>query len=157
NAIINWRSAGDEVDYAVNDSGAKVLLVGSELMPTIGEIRDRLVNVEHVIEVTPDGADGDEYEALIEASTPLDRQPEVSPDDVCLVMYSSGTTGRPKGIMLTQANMVAHTVNAHDGWTFEPGDKSMVSMPLFHVGGSSYVLFGLHDGVPTVMTRDPDG
>jgi acyl-CoA synthetase (AMP-forming)/AMP-acid ligase II len=53
--------------------------------------------------------------------------------------------------------MVAHTVNAHDGWGFEPGDKSMVSMPLFHVGGSSYVLFGLHDGIATVMTRDPDG
>ena len=72
-------------------------------------------------------------------------------------MYSSGTTGRPKGVMLTHANMVAHTVNAHDGWEFEPGDKNMVSMPLFHVGGSSYVLFGIHDGVPSVMTRDPDG
>ena len=72
-------------------------------------------------------------------------------------MYSSGTTGRPKGVMLTHANMVAHTINAHDGWEFEPGDKSMVAMPLFHVGGSSYVLFGIHDGVPSVMTRDPDG
>ena len=38
-------------------------------------------------------------------------------------MYSSGTTGRPKGVMLTHANMVAHTINAHDGWEFEPGDK----------------------------------
>jgi acyl-CoA synthetase (AMP-forming)/AMP-acid ligase II len=53
--------------------------------------------------------------------------------------------------------MVAHTVNAHDGWEFEPGDTNMVSMPLFHVGGSSYVLFGIHDGVPSYMTRDPDG
>ena len=72
-------------------------------------------------------------------------------------MYSSGTTGRPKGVMLSHANMVAHTVNAHDGWEFEPGDKNMVSMPLFHVGGSSYVLFGIHDGVHSYMTRDPDG
>jgi acyl-CoA synthetase (AMP-forming)/AMP-acid ligase II len=52
--------------------------------------------------------------------------------------------------------MVQHTINVHDGWVFEPGDKSMVSMPLFHVGGSSWVLFGIHDGVPSVMTRDPD-
>ena len=72
-------------------------------------------------------------------------------------MYSSGTTGRPKGVMLSHANMVAHTINAHDGWEFEPGDKNMVSMPLFHVGGSSYVLFGIHDGVHSYMTRDPDG
>ena len=141
----------------MNDSGAKVLLVGSELMPLIRKIADRLTDVEHVIEVTPDGGDGDEYEALLAAAEPLERDPEVEPDDVCLVMYSSGTTGRPKGVMLTQANMIAHTLNAHEGWGFDEGDKNMVAMPLFHVGGSSYVLFGIHDGVPSVMTRDPDG
>lgn len=157
NAIINFRLAGDEIDYAVNDSGAKVLLVGSELLPTISAIRDKLVAVEEVIELTPDGAEGDQYEALLARATPLERDPEVRPDDTCLVMYSSGTTGRPKGVMLSQANMICHTVAAHDGWGFDPGDKNMVSMPLFHVGGSSYVLFGVHDGVPSVMTRDPDG
>lgn len=157
NAIVNWRSAGDEVDYAVNDSGAKVLVVGSELMPLVDTIRGRLTAVETILEVTPDGAQGDAYEAWLAAATPLDRQPDVEPGDVCLVMYSSGTTGRPKGVMLSQANMVAHTVHAHDGWEFVPGDKSMVSMPLFHVGGSSYILFGIHDGIPSVMTRDPDG
>ena len=157
NAVINFRLAGDEVDYAVNDSGAKVLLVGSELMPLINKIREQLTTVERIIEVTPDGADGDEYEALLAAAEPVGRAPEVEPDDVCLVMYSSGTTGRPKGVALTQTNMVAHTVNSHEGWGFDDGDKNMVSMPLFHVGGSSYVLFGIHDGVPSVMTRDPDG
>jgi acyl-CoA synthetase (AMP-forming)/AMP-acid ligase II len=155
-AIVNWRSAGDEVDFAVNDSGAKVLFVGIGLLPTIEKIRDRLVNVEHIISVTPDGAEGDEYEAWLAASDRVDRQAEVTPDDVCLVMYSSGTTGRPKGVMLSHRNMVAHTLNAHEGWDFEPGDKSMVSMPLFHVGGTSYVMFGIHDGIPSVMTRDPD-
>ena len=60
---MNWRSAGDEVDYAVNDSGARVLFVGAELMPAIEGIRDRLTNVEKVIVVTPDGAEGDEYAA----------------------------------------------------------------------------------------------
>jgi acyl-CoA synthetase (AMP-forming)/AMP-acid ligase II len=157
NAIINFRLAGAEVDYAVNDAGAKVLLVGSELMPLVEQIRDRLTTVEHVIEVTPEGGDGDEYEALLAGAEPRPRSAEVDPEDVCLVMYSSGTTGHPKGVALTQANMIAHTLNAHEGWGFDDGDKNMVSMPLFHVGGSSYVLFGIHDGVPSVMTRDPDG
>ena len=157
NAIINFRLAGDEVDYAVNDSGAKVLVVGSELMPLIRKIEDRLTHVEHVLELSPDGGEGDQYEALLAGAEPLERDPAVEVDDVCLVMYSSGTTGRPKGVMLTQANMLAHTRNAHEGWAFDDGDKNMVSMPLFHVGGSSYVLFGINDGVPSVMTRDPDG
>jgi acyl-CoA synthetase (AMP-forming)/AMP-acid ligase II len=157
NAIVNWRSAGDEVDYAVNDSGARVLLVGSELMPLVEGIRDRLTHVEHVLEVTPDGAEGDAYEAFLAASPRVGRVEEVEPDDTCLVMYSSGTTGRPKGVMLSHRNMVRHTLNAHDGWEFEPGDVNLVAMPLFHVGGSSYVLFGIHDGIASYMTRDPDG
>lgn len=157
NAIVNFRLAGDEIDYAVNDSGAKVLLVGSELLPAMSEIRDRLVHVEEVIELTPEGGQGDQYEALLARATPVGRDAAVEPGDTCLVMYSSGTTGRPKGVMLSQANLLAHTLAAHDGWGFDPGDKNMVAMPLFHVGGSSYVQFGIHDGIPSVMTRDPDG
>src|SRR3712207_3993809 len=85
-AIVNWRSAGDEVDYAVNDSGAKVLFVGVELMPTIDAIRDKLTDVERIITVTPDGADGDEYERWLASSEPLERPEETSADDVCLIM-----------------------------------------------------------------------
>lgn len=157
NAIINFRLAGDELDYVLNDSGAKVLIVGRDLRASIDRIRDRLTEVDQVIEVTPDGGDGDEYEALLAGASPAGRSAEVAPDDVCILMYSSGTTGRPKGVELTQANLIAHTVNAHEGWSFDEGDKNMVSMPLFHVGGSSYVQFGIHDGVPSVMTRDVDG
>src|SRR3954447_5871093 len=80
NAIINFRLAGDEVDYAVNDSGAKVLLVGSELMPLIRKIEDRLTGVEKIVEVTPDGADGDEYEALLAGAEPTERDPSIEPD-----------------------------------------------------------------------------
>ncbi|MBX5487734.1 MAG: long-chain-fatty-acid--CoA ligase [Mycolicibacterium hassiacum] len=157
NAIINFRLAADELDYVINDSDAKLLIVGRELRPGINRIRDKLTKVEHIIEVTPEGTDGDEYEAMLAAATPTDRSPDVQPDDVAIIMYSSGTTGRPKGVELTQANMIAHTVNAHDGFVFDPGDKSMVSMPLFHVGGSSYVQFSIYDGVPAVMTREVDG
>jgi acyl-CoA synthetase (AMP-forming)/AMP-acid ligase II len=157
NAIINFRLAADELDYVLNDSGAKLLIVGAELKPGVDKIRDKLTDVEHVITVTPEGSDGDEYEAMLAEATPVGRGDDVQPDDVCIIMYSSGTTGRPKGVELTQANMIAHTVNAHEGFEFDEGDKNMVSMPLFHVGGSSYVQFGIHDGVPSVMTREVDG
>ena len=155
-AIINFRLAGDEIDYVLNDSGAKLLIVGTELLPAIEKIRDRLTHVEEVITVTPDGADGDQYEAMLAAATPRGRSPEVTPNDVCVIMYSSGTTGNPKGIRLTQANLIAHTVNAGT-FEFEDDDKNMVSMPLFHVGGSSYAQFGIHAGIPSIMTREVDG
>lgn len=155
NAIINFRLAADELDYVLNDSGAKFLIVGKEFQPAVDQVRDKLDSVKHVISVTP-GSD-DEYEAMLAAATPTERSDDVDPDDVAIIMYSSGTTGRPKGVELTQANMIAHTINAHEGFEFDEGDKNMVSMPLFHVGGSSYAQFGIHDGVPSVMTRDVDG
>ncbi len=156
NAMVNFRLSGDELDFVLNDSGAKVVVVGAELAPTIDRIRDRLTGVQRVFALTPTGGDGDEYEALIAGATAVGRASDVEPDDVCMVMYSSGTTGRPKGVALTQANVIAHTVNAFADWAVEPDDVNMVSMPLFHVGGSAYVQFGVHSGVPSVMTRDPD-
>ena len=155
-AIINFRLAGEETDYVLNDSGAKLLIVGAELKDGIDVIRDRITGVEHVIEVTPEGSEGDEYEAMLAAATPRGRGADVSPDDVCVIMYSSGTTGNPKGIRLTQANLVAHTLNAGT-FEFEADDKNMVAMPLFHVGGSSYAQFGIHAGIPSIMTREVDG
>jgi len=71
-------------------------------------------------------------------------------------MYSSGTTGKPKGIELTQANLIAHTLNSNT-FDFEEDDKTLVAMPLFHVGGTSFVQFTIYAGVPTIMTREADG
>ena len=156
-AIINFRLAADELDYVLNDSGAKLLIVGAEFEPAVEKIRDKLSSLEHVVVVTPDGEDGDEYEAMLAAATPVGRSKDVEPDDVAIIMYSSGTTGRPKGVSLTQANLIAHTESAFAGWELEEGDKNLVAMPLFHVGGSSYMQLGLHTGVASYMTRDVDG
>lgn len=156
-AIVNFRLAADELDYVLNDSGATLLIVGAELLPAVERIRDRLTSLEHVVVVTPDGGDGDEYEAMLAAATPVGRSEDVEPDDVAIIMYSSGTTGRPKGVSLTQANLIAHTESAFAGWELDEGDKNLVAMPLFHVGGSSYMQLGLHTGVASYMTRDVDG
>jgi acyl-CoA synthetase (AMP-forming)/AMP-acid ligase II len=71
-------------------------------------------------------------------------------------MYSSGTTGNPKGVMLSHRNIVAHTENVGPALAFADGDRNLVAMPLFHVGGTCYALFGLYAGVPSTMTREPD-
>lgn len=153
NAIINWRLAGDELDYVINDAGARVLFVGHELLPTVELIRDRLVGVERVVVV---GGDDDELADLLASAEPVDRQPGVEPSDVCLVMYSSGTTGRPKGVMLTQHNMVEHTRHATGDVEYAPGDTMLVAMPMFHVGGSSYALFGPATGTHGYVIREVD-
>ena len=149
NAIINFRLAGDELDYVLNDSGAKVLIVGKELKPTIDKIRDELPNVEHIIEVTPEGGDDDEYEAMLAAATPVGRGDDVEPDDVCIIMYSSGTTGRPKGV----AAHPGQPDRAHGQRLTRVGNSTRATRTWSRCrcstsAGSSYVQFGLHDGMP---------
>lgn len=153
NAIVNWRLAGDELDYVINDSGARVLFVGHELVPAIDLIRDRLTSVERIVVV---GGEQDELAAWIAAAEPVDRADDVEPHDPCLVMYSSGTTGRPKGVVLTQHNMLVHTRNAMGDVEYGDGDMMLVAMPMFHVGGSSYALFGPATGTHGYVIREID-
>lgn len=151
--VVNWRLAGDELDYVINDSGASVLFVGAELRPAVEAIRDKLTGVTEIIVV---GGAEDGYEEFLAGAEPLTAQPEVTEDDLWLVMYSSGTTGRPKGVMLSHRNIVAHTVNVGPLLSFDEGDRNLVAMPLFHVGGTCYALFGIYTGVPSTMTREAD-
>lgn len=150
--IVNVRLAPEETAYVLSDCRATVLVVGSDLAAALPEQLD----MEHIIEVTPDGHAGDPYEAMLAAATPVGRTFESQPDDVVLILYSSGTTGRPKGVALTHFNVISHTTNGFDGWQVSGEDTNLVAMPLFHVAGTSYAQLGIHCGIPSVITRDVD-
>jgi acyl-CoA synthetase (AMP-forming)/AMP-acid ligase II len=152
-AVINWRLAAGELDYVINDSGASVLFAGADLRPAVEAIRDRLPGVTDVITV---GGPDDGYEAFLTTARPAGRGRDVAGEDLWLVMYSSGTTGRPKGVMLSHRNIVEHTKNAVPLAPLGPGDRNLVAMPLFHVGGTCYALFGIYAGAPSTFTREPD-
>jgi acyl-CoA synthetase (AMP-forming)/AMP-acid ligase II len=151
--IVNWRVIGDELVHVLNDSGARVLFVGEELRSAVEAIRTKVPGLDRVIVV---GGDEDEYESLLESATPVTTDPEVSDNDAALTIYSSGTTGRPKGVQLTQRALVNHIVNLSPPFPFEEGDANLVAMPLFHVGGIAYAFFGIRAGVPTFLTREPE-
>jgi acyl-CoA synthetase (AMP-forming)/AMP-acid ligase II len=152
-AVVNWRLAAGEMDYVINDSGASVLFAGAELLPAVDAIRDRIPRVTDVITV---GGPDDDYERFLAAARPAGRGRGVTGEDLWLVMYSSGTTGRPKGVMLSHRNLVEHTRNAVPVAPLGPGDRNLVAMPLFHVGGTSYALFGIYAGSASTFTREPD-
>src|SRR5204863_6910262 len=76
--------------------------------------------------------------------------------DVALQMYSSGTTGRPKGVMLTNGNLFAGVDANDEALGMSPESENLVAMPLFHVAGGAWGLFGLYYGCPNVLLREVD-
>jgi acyl-CoA synthetase (AMP-forming)/AMP-acid ligase II len=153
-AILNWRLSEDELAYALQDSGARILFVGNEFAAAAAAAKHGAAGLERVIVVAEDG--GDEFESFLLGHEPVAASADVEESDAALVIYSSGTTGRPKGVVLSQNALVAHTRNVGTRFPFEAGDKNLVAMPLFHVGGACYAFFGIRAGVPSIMTRGAD-
>ncbi len=151
--VVNWRVAGDEMVHVLHDSGARLLFVGAELLASVEAAAGRVPGLERIVVV---GGDTDEYESMLTAASPTDASDEVDDGDTALVIYSSGTTGRPKGVLLSQRALVNHAANLAPAFPFAEGDANLVAMPLFHVGGIGYALFGINAGVPTIITREPD-
>jgi acyl-CoA synthetase (AMP-forming)/AMP-acid ligase II len=150
NAVVNWRLSPEELIYVVNDSGARILFVGPEVLSTIETIRGELSTVEKVIVVA------DEFDAWVAAAEPFVGTSEVDSRDGVLILYTSGTTGFPKGAVLTHHALLAHSEAALSAFPHTDRSRLLVAMPLFHVGGSCYAISGLFGGIPMTMTREPD-
>ncbi|WP_156689326.1 AMP-binding protein [Mycobacterium sp. Marseille-P9652] len=143
--VVNWRLAGDELAHVLDDSRPRLLFVGAELRPAV----EGLPGLDRVVVID------DEYESLLAAASPA-QGIDVDENETALIIYSSGTTGRPKGVTLSQRALANHAANLAPAFPFEEGDANLVCMPLFHVGGIGYALFGIAAGVPTIVTRDAD-
>ena len=130
---LNFRLTPPELAFILNDSEASMVLVDAPFAP-LAEPTKGLTKVEHWM--MTDGVGGDtEYEQALAAATPIyDYHPQ-DLEDQCLLMYSSGTTGSPKGVIITHA-MLDFTASAavRLGET-GPADVSLNNMPLFHIGG----------------------
>ncbi|MDQ3989477.1 MAG: long-chain-fatty-acid--CoA ligase [Actinomycetota bacterium] len=152
-AVVNFRLTPTEVAYVVNDSAARVLLVGAEFLPVVEQVRAQLHLVEHVVVVGPSGAPDDGYEAWLDVEPITDPHP-ATPDDCFLQLYTSGTTGFPKGVMLTHRGLVAHSRQLAAATALDAASVAMVAMPLYHAGGSSWALAAMHAGARVVVVRD---
>jgi acyl-CoA synthetase (AMP-forming)/AMP-acid ligase II len=153
NAVVNYRLAPPEIVYVINDAGARLLFVGPEFAAAVEQVRDKLPRVEQVIRV---GGDADEYEAWIAAHEPDPEAHPTAPDDCFIQLYTSGTTGFPKGAMLTHRSMLSHSANVMADFDLTSDSRVQVAMPLFHVGGTSYALLAVSCGAHIVMLRTPD-
>ena len=148
---VNWRLAAPEVEFIVNDAEAKVLVVGPDFVPILDAIADALTTVTTVLVIGGHDKHQD-YDEWVGQHAPADPHTPSGHDDVAFQLYSSGTTGRPKGVMLSNDNFFALLPTATSMWELGPDSVNLVAMPLFHIGGGG--LGGRRD-VPGRDERHP--
>jgi fatty-acyl-CoA synthase len=157
---VNWRLAAPEIAFIVADSKAPVLFVGPECVAQVRDIKAQLPDLRVVIAMEGGAGGWQDYAAWRDAQSPDDPNVDISPQNVAIQLYTSGTTGKPKGAMLSHANLLNLLVNG-DGadadwnrWTQD--DVSLVAMPVFHIGGSGWGLLGLYHGAKGAIAREFD-
>lgn len=147
---INWRLAPAEMAAIANDAGATVVFFGPEFEGAVKDMRPLVTCVGHWVAL-------DEFARWRDGEggpVPADPGFEPGPDDVVIQLYTSGTTGLPKGAMISGRNIACILAEADRVFHIGPDTVSLVAMPLFHIGGTGWALAGMSRGGHSVILRD---
>lgn len=158
---INWRLAPPEVAWILNDAEAKVLFVGPEFVSVYESIKPELKTVQKVIVLADQHDRYPTYEQWRNAQSNNDPDVDVNPRDVAVQMYTSGTTGHPKGVQVSHyafyaLNEIAEKCGEpEEEWTvWTDQDVSLNIMPNFHIGGTGWALIGMYAGAKNVVLSE---
>ncbi|MBD2891452.1 Long-chain-fatty-acid--CoA ligase FadD13 [Actinomadura sp. RB99] len=153
---VNYRLAADEVAYIVNNAQAKVFIVGPEFLPVLDAIAGKLEHTTHTVVIGGEGHAHLDYAAWMDAADADPPAYEGATSDVFVQLYSSGTTGLPKGVMLTHDNFLAALEVTNDAWDVDDATVLMVAMPMYHVAGNVLTISVVYNGITGVISREPD-
>ena len=148
---VNWRLAAPEMEYILNHAEARVLLIGEEFLGHLAKMN--LETVQRVL-VVGDAGEYTRYEDWLESYDPVDPQLACTDEDTCYQLYTSGTTGLPKGVELTHRNLMAAMDVGAEHWSIDEASVTMVAMPLFHIAGSGWGVGGFCQGAESILVRD---
>ena len=137
---VNYRLVADDFRYIIEHSGATVVCVHSDYRAAVDEIRDDLSAVQHFVVLDGDAPAGWlAYEALIEGASDSFDRPAIAESDLLTINYTSGTTSRPKGVMITHRNAYMNSVGTLVHVHMSPADRYLWTLPMFHANGWTFV------------------
>ena len=158
---VNWRLAPPEVAYIVNDCRAKAMVVGEGFGAMLAQVRPELKHVETVIGLDAGDVAPTDYREWRDGFSDVGAHVAVGPDDDALQLYTSGTTGRPKGAVMTHGSILS---SRHRGEEVElrewqqpvPGEVTLLAMPCFHISGTGTGIGTIASGTCSIVLPEYD-
>jgi long-chain acyl-CoA synthetase len=162
NVAVNWRLAPAEMAAIIDDSQAPLLVVHTDYLEPLADLLGSLSQVRRIVVIgdsdrtsSPDPRSVT-FEKWIDGCLPTDPGHVGAAEEVSMQLYTSGTTGLPKGVMLTNGNLSTAIAAANDTFSISEDTVSLVAMPLFHIGGSGWALCAMSRGGRSIILRDVD-
>ncbi len=136
---INYRLTANDFEYIINHSGARIVCAHTECLDAVEQVRDRLPGVEHFVALEDPRPGWLDYEELLQESTGEFTRPSISENDLLALNYTSGTTSRPKGVMITHRNAYTNVVGTLIHVHMTPSERYLWTLPMFHANGWTFV------------------
>ena len=135
---VNYRLTPDDFVYIVNHSGATVVCADRDYLDAVDSVRDQMPDVRHFVAFDAARDGWLDYEAAVAAASPQFPRAEIDERDLLTINYTSGTTARPKGVMITHRNAAMNTVGTLLHVPLGVGESYLWTLPMFHANGWTY-------------------
>jgi fatty-acyl-CoA synthase len=153
---MNYRLTAEDFVYMVNHSGAKVLCAHSDYLDLIDGVRARMPEVRHFVALESEKAGWLDYESALQSSPAAIDLGCIGENDLLAINYTSGTTSRPKGVMITHRNAWMNSVGTLLHWPMGPHDRYLWTLPMFHANGWTFAWTVTAAGAAHVCLRKVD-
>ena len=150
---LNFRAKSDELAYMVNFSESSVIFIGGRYVNLVNSIRGEMPGLKHVVSVEGPEEGMLEYESIIAEADPEEVFTDIDDNDTSILMFTAGTTGQPKGVMLTHDNLATYVLNNVSPADPEIEEKNILTVPLYHIAGMQAVLAAVYGGRTLVVQR----
>ena len=150
---LNFRARAEELEFMINFSEASALFLGQRYVKMINSMREQIPGMKNLVSVEGPAEGMLDYESVIAEADPEEVFTDIDDNDTSILMFTAGTTGQPKGVMLTHDNLATYVLNNVSPADPDIEEKNILTVPLYHIAGMQAVLAAVYGGRTLVVQR----